>query len=147
LALLPALFAGGCSHDSSSNSDGGGGPVSTDARQLCVDTINNYRATIGRAPYQRWTATESCVDGEAQTDASNNTAHSAFGTCGEFAQDECPGWPGASSDVIKNCLAQMWAEGPGGGHYDNMSNSNYTEAACGFYITSAGNVWATQNFK
>ncbi len=45
----------------------------------------------------------------------------------------------------------MWDErlNPGGeqGHYQHMSNKNYTQVACGFYTTPTGKVWALQNFK
>ncbi len=66
----------------------------------------------------------------------------------EFAQDECPGWPGpADATMVTSCLKAMWAEGPGGGHYENMKNAKYTQVACGFYTSSGGKVWAVQNFK
>jgi hypothetical protein len=120
--------------------------------QLCVDTINMYRATLGLPPYARWTDGESCADGEAQSDSMTGTAHGAFGTCGEHAQDECPGWPTPESTAITGCLAQMWAEGPGSdfathGHYINMSSTQYTKASCGFYLVNGNSVWATQNFQ
>jgi hypothetical protein len=41
----------------------------------------------------------------------------------------------------------MWAEGPGGGHYDIMSSTSYTMVSCGFYITPAGPVWGTQDYQ
>ncbi|NJK32707.1 MAG: CAP domain-containing protein [Deltaproteobacteria bacterium] len=46
----------------------------------------------------------------------------------------------------------MWAEGPGEdfqkhGHYINMSSTQYTMVACGFYETSEGEFWSVQNFK
>ena len=47
----------------------------------------------------------------------------------------------------------MWAEGPGTdfsahGHYINMSSTDYTQVACGYYTTSDGKtVWAVQDFK
>lgn len=121
------------------------------ATQLCVDTINMYRGTLGLPPYQRWTDAETCSDGEAQSDGQTNTPHGAFGTCGEFAQNECPGWPAPPETMIENCLAQMWAEGPGDdfqthGHYINMSSESYTQVACGFAIVN-GQVWAVQNFR
>jgi hypothetical protein len=117
-----------------------------------VDTINQYRATLSLPAYTRWTAEESCADGQAQSDSVSGTAHGAFGTCGEVAQDECPGWPGPPSSMITGCLQQMWAEGPGPfdqghGHYDNMSNGTYTQVSCGFYVLADGSVWATQNFR
>ena len=133
----------------SGGSGGSGGSavaVGDDVRQLCVDLINQYRATLGLAPYERWTSAETCVDGEAQADSQTGTAHSAFGTCKESAQDECPGWSGTLSDVITKCLKMMWDEGPGGGHYDNMS-SNRKRAACGFYVLPNGKVWAAQDFQ
>jgi len=152
IALL-SVPSCGSSHDGTSS--GGGddsGPGDSSAAQLCVDTINQYRATLGLPAYTRWTSEESCAAGEAQKDSVSMVAHSAFPSCGESAQDECPGWPGPPSSMITGCLAQMWAEGPGPfsqghGHYDNMSNSSYTQVACGFYVLADGSVWATQDFK
>lgn len=82
----------------------------------------------------------------------NIQAHSAFGQCGEFAQNECPGWPGPPGSMIGNCLQMMWNEGPGAfnqghGHYINMSSTQYTKVACGFHVLANGKVWATQDFQ
>jgi hypothetical protein len=131
---------------SSAGSAGSAGAVGDDVRQLCVDLINQYRATLSLPPYERWTSAETCVDGEAQADSQTGTAHSAFGTCKETAQDECPGWGGTLSDVITKCLKAMWGEGPGGGHYENM-RSGRKRAACGFYVLPNGKVWAAQDFQ
>jgi len=54
--------------------------------------------------------------------------------------------------MIGSCLQMMWAEGPGSdfsahGHYLNMSSTNYTKVACGFYVTPQGTVWTLQDFK
>ena len=149
---LSGSSSGGASSGAGSSSGAGGsgsssGAASTDAAQICFDTINQYRASIGRPPYQRWTSAESCVDGQAKSDSESGTAHGAFGACGEFAQDECPGWPGPDATMIPQCLQMMWAEGPGGGHYENMSSTQYTQAGCGFFTTSDGNVWVTSDFK
>lgn len=121
------------------------------ARQLCVDTINMYRGTLGLPPYARWTDAEMCSDGEAASDGQSGTPHGAFGTCGEFAQNECPGWPAPAEQSLPNCLAQMWAEGPGEdfnlhGHYINMSSEMYTMVSCGFAEGPDG-LWMVQNFK
>lgn len=143
--------SGGSSSGSSGASSGGSGSSSGsgggDATQVCVDTINEYRKSIGLPAYARWSTGESCVDGQAQADSQSGTAHSAFGQCGEFAQNECPGWPGPPGTMIPQCLQMMWGEGPGGGHYDNMTSTQYTQVACGFYTLSDGSVWATQDFK
>ena len=127
-------------------------PVDDSVQQLCVDTINAYRDTLGLPHYARWSSAEACTDGEAEADSISGTPHGAFGSCGEFAQNECPGWPLPYEDVVEDCLAMMWAEGPGAdfqqhGHYINMSSSSYSEVACGFFTTPGGSVWAIQNFR
>ncbi len=129
-----------------------GGSGGNDAAQLCVDTINNYRSSIGRAPLARWTGAETCVENQGFADSQSGTPHSAFGQCGEFAQNECPNWPGPPEQMIGSCLQVMWNEGPGQpysehGHYINMSNPNYTKVACGFAVLSNGRVWAVQDFQ
>ncbi len=115
----------------------------------CVDYINSLRATNGLPALARWAEAESCADGEAKSDSETGQAHGAFGTCGEYAQDECPGWSAltGSRGIVPGCLDMMWAEGPGGGHYDIMTSTRYTKVACGFYTTPSGSVWSVQNFK
>ncbi len=152
--LVVTLVLAACSSNSSSNGDGGtnGDGGSSSPEQLCVDTINQYRATLGLKPYGRWGANETCADGPAKSDSASGTPHGAFGQCTEMAQNECPGWPGPPEQMITQCLAMMWAEGPGAdfathGHYINMSSTSYTEVACGFYTLPDGSVWAVQDFK
>jgi hypothetical protein len=123
------------------------GPGSSTAEQTCVDTINQYRATLGLPAYTRWSSEESCAADQAKSDSMSGSAHGAFTQCGEFAQNECPGWPGPPGQMITQCLAMMWMEGPGGGHYENMRSNMYTQVACGFYTLSDGSVWAVQDFK
>jgi len=125
----------------------GGGP-----EQQCVDIINNYRATLGLSPYVRWTDQEACASTEAQSDADTGTAHGAFPRCTENAQNECPGYSGTFASILPGCLDLMWKEVPGTdfskhGHYLNMSSTKYTKVACGFGTTSAGKIWAVQDFK
>ena len=133
-----------------SSSSGSGGPQDALA-QLCVDTINMHRASIGLSPYGRWSAGEMCASDQCKSDSQSGQAHGAFGQCGESAQNECPGWPGPPESMIQNCLQMMWNEGPGQdfqkhGHYINMSSTQYNEVACGFYQTPNGSWWAIQNF-
>lgn len=127
-------------------------PNGNDVEQLCVDTINAYRASIGRPPYARWTAAEVCADNQCVSDGQSHVAHGAFGQCGEWAQNECPGWPGPPEAMIQNCLQMMWTEGPGSdfpthGHYINMASTSYTKVACGFAVMPNGSVWAVQDFQ
>lgn len=140
----------GTSGAGSSGTTGSSDPYAS-ARQACVDKINALRATEGKAPYQRWTEAESCTDGEAESDSGTKTAHGAFGTCKESAQDECPGWPNDPNKIVTGCLQDMWDEGPGDyadhGHYINMSSTKYKSVACGFFLTADKKLWAVQNFK
>ncbi len=146
-----------------------------EVRQVCVDTINEYRATMGLAPMNRASAAlEECSDQGAKQDGDTGVAHSSAGSCaGLGAQNTCPGyqvggWAGATlADALKRCLAQMWAEGepPQGrdqciaeyragntacfmahGHYINMSNPGYGTVACGFYDMGNNTFWMNQNF-
>jgi uncharacterized protein YkwD len=122
-------------------------PAASGAEQTCVDAINKYRATLSLPPLARWTSAETCADGQAKSDGSTNTAHGAFTKCGEYAQNECPGWPGAPQAMIGGCLQMMWNEGPGGGHYENMAGKGWTQVSCGFATAANGSVWAVQDFR
>jgi hypothetical protein len=135
-----------------STTTSGSGGAGAGVAQLCVDTINQHRASIGLGPLARWTDGEVCADGEAESDGNTNTPHGAFGSCSEFAQNECPGWPGPAEGMIGSCLQLMWDEGPGAdyathGHYINMTNPNYSMVSCGFHTFPDGSVWAVQNFR
>jgi hypothetical protein len=122
-------------------------PSNASEQEKCVDIINQYRATKGLRALSRWETEEDCSDGEAESDSKSGDAHGAFTTCGEMAQNECPGFPGSVSKNLPECLADMWAEGPGGGHYDNMTSTKYTKVACGIHELSNGDFWAVQNFR
>ena len=137
---------GGTSGGGASGTSGAGPTNDGSAADICVTTINRFRATKGLSPLARWSATEACSDGQAVSDGSTNAAHGAFGKCGEVAQNECPGWPAPAATTIPKCLQAMWGEGPGGGHYDAMSSRLYTKVACGFGTAADGSIWAVQNF-
>ncbi|WP_441291007.1 CAP domain-containing protein [Sorangium sp. KYC3313] len=142
---------GGSSGEGSGSGAGGSGGA-TGAAQLCVDTINEHRATLGLAPLARWVEAESCSDEEAESDGNTGEFHGAFGACNENAQNECPGWGGPPESMIVSCLQVMWDEGPGEdfekhGHFINMSSTRFTKVACGFHTFADGSVWAVQNFR
>ena len=138
--------------------DSGSPPPVVDAgssslQQHCVDKINQYRATLSLPALARVPAKEACADGQSKTDALANKAHSAFGQCSEFAQNECPGWPTSNmQQSLDGCLQMMWNEGPGAdfnthGHYINMSSTKYTKVFCGFYDMGNGKFWSVQDFQ
>lgn len=130
-------------------------PESSDDQQHCVDVINEFRSRVGRAPLSRSSSLESCATEGAEYDAFHGTPHGHFrstGGCGgvAWAENELPGWPlgsyGSIRTIIEEGTAMMWAEGPGGGHYENIIGP-YTSVGCGIYITSANNVWVVQDFR
>jgi Cysteine-rich secretory protein family len=135
LALVLVLAACGGSHDALSDS--------------CVQHVNSLRASIGLGPLSRWSGAEPCADAEAESDSGTGKPHGAFGRCQESAQNECPGWSSMTGPggIVPGCLDLMWAEGPTGGHYANMTRSGYTQVACGFHQTSSGGIWAVQDFR
>ena len=152
LALLAASASCSSSNSDAAPSTANPADPYDAARDKCVATINSYRATLSLPPVTRWKEQEICSDGEADSDSQTGKAHGAFGTCGEMAQNECPGWPGPPDKLIEGCLKMMWDEGPGTdfkthGHYINMSNKDYTKVACGFHQMPTGAFWAVQNFK
>jgi hypothetical protein len=140
----------GTSGDATSSSgDAGtsGGATGTTPAEVCVAAINDYRKTKNLPPYARWDAAEACTNDQATSDGTTNKPHGAFGKCGEYGQNECPGWPGQPGTMIAPCLKAMFGEGPGGGHYENMMAKRYTKVSCGFAKASNGRIWAVQNFR
>ena len=62
-----------------------------------------------------------------------------------FAENECPvqgNWmlqPGVDmTALVIQCVDAFYAEGPGGGHYTNMMNADYTTLGCGTYQMGTG---------
>jgi hypothetical protein len=136
---------------SGTGATGGSGGGAGDPHQQCVDTINQFRATVGLPAYARWNDEEACADSQAQSDAEAMMVHTTFMQCGEKAANECAGWVGPADTMIGPCLQQMWNEGPGSdfpthGDYINMTSTQYTKVACGFYTLPNGIVWALQDF-
>lgn len=70
-------------------------------RQICIDKINELRATKSLPPLAAWVDGQTCADGQATSDESSGSPHGAFGTCRESGQNECLG-----------AGAQLGAEGP-----------------------------------
>jgi hypothetical protein len=141
----------GASAGAAGSATGGVSDAYGDARKRCVDRTNELRATQRLAPIPRLASAEACVDGQAKSDSETGEPHGAFDACLNqvkswrgAAQNECPGYASVES-ALGDCLDAMWAEGPGGGHYDNMVGGA-THTACGFYTTPQGKVWMVQDF-
>ena len=118
------------------------------ARERCVQLTNMYRARVGVGPVARDPSSEACADNQSAADARTSVAHKYFGSCREFAQNTCPNYPGENVDqVMTRCFQQMFDEGPGGGHYDNMTRKKYTQVFCGFAQLGGGRFWVNQDFR
>jgi hypothetical protein len=123
---------------------------SNDLLTFCVAEINRYRATLGAAALPAWPEAVACTVDQCRSDAASKKAHGSFGSCTELAQNECPGWGGWRGDpkvVIRDCLEMMWAEGPGGGHYENMRRTTWRKVTCAISVAPNGEVTAIQNFR
>lgn len=121
------------------------------AQQLCVDLTNQYREEHGRSPISRSADLEQCATEGAEYDSGSFFPHAHFsrtGGCGGVAdaENECPGWSGDVMTVIRDCLAMMMDEGPGGGHYENILG-DHTGLGCGIYVGPRGGVWVVQDFR
>jgi uncharacterized protein YkwD len=156
LALSGAMGAGGCAM--------AGGPVSpdsvaTDAGTLadsaafCVEEVNRFRATVGAPALTRSSRIDAFSTDAAHVDGEAHEAHSYFrmtngGNGTARAENVIPWWKaaqyGSVRTVVRQGLAMMWAEGPGGSHYENMKG-NYTEMGCGVFISN-GEVTVSQDF-
>ncbi len=124
-------------------------------KKLCLDTVNACRAKLGLKSVAWSTSLEAFADQGARYDAARNVAHGHFSAFSKSAvpadaENALPGWPlkdfknvGA---IVQQGTQQMWAEGPGGGHYENI-RGDQTQLGCGIYVTPAGNVWVIQDFK
>ena len=108
---------------------------------FCVAETNDYRASIGRSALVQSAVLESYAAAAAPHDGSARAVHQYFhrtrGGGVAFAENQLPWWPlaqyGSVREVIRHGMAMMWAEGRGGGHYDNIVG-RYTEVGCGVFI-------------
>lgn len=121
--------------------------------EYCVAQTNEYRASIGRPALSRSSALEAYAAAAAPHDSAARAAHRYFrktdGGGVAYAENQIPWWPlpryGSVHEVIRSGMAMMWAEGRGGGHYDNIAGS-YTEVGCGIFV-SGGQVTVVQAFR
>jgi hypothetical protein len=120
-----------------------GGALSSQTTEMafCVDEINRYRATIGLSTLARSGVLEGYATQSAEVDHAAGQPHQHFlethGGGVALAEDELLLWPnGGARAVIQQGLGQMWAEGPGGDHYQNMIGP-YSEVGCGGFSDGA----------
>ncbi len=125
-----------------------------DALAFCVDEINTYRARAKKPALQRSPELESFAADGAKSDAAARQPHHHFSRVAyphpyrEMGENEIPWWPraqyGSVEEIIRAGLAGMWAEGPGGGHYENLVGK-FTQVGCGIHV-AGDEVTVTMDF-
>jgi Cysteine-rich secretory protein family len=120
-----------------------------DDLNFCVAQTNRYRARHGKPPLRRSAELEAYAATGARYDTAARRPHSHFddtrGSNLAFAENECPsfqGWSlefggGSVRGALTKCLRAFYAEGPGGGHYENMMGE-YRTLGCGVYVVGGG---------
>jgi hypothetical protein len=136
---------------------GAAAPATTDLSVeagFCVDEINRLRATVGLAPLARSAEIETFSTEAARIDGEMHQPHKHFfdtngGHGVSHAENEIPWWTlaqwGSVHAVVRAGIAKEWTEGPGGGHYENMTGQ-YSSLACGISVRN-GEVTVTQDFR
>ena len=117
---------------------------------FCVNETNRYRATQDLSALTRSGALEAYAAAGAQEDGLAHAPHQHFRSTNggglAWAENEIPWWSATSSHaVIQQGLAMMWAEGPGGGHYENMRGP-YTQLGCGVFA-NGNEITVVQDFR
>ncbi len=122
--------------------NGSADPVQV-ARTACVTETNRLRATVGKPAVAESATLETYANAGAQEDFAGSPHDHFRRTQGggiSFAENECPHWSlsgqgaGDYTRLVKACIAAFFSEGPGGGHYDNMTG-NYGTLGCGIYAS------------
>jgi Cysteine-rich secretory protein family len=117
---------------------------------FCVDEVNRYRASVGRAPLARSADLEAFAAEAAQSDGLAHQAHQFFATTNggglSRAENEILWWEGlAVPSVIQQGLKQMWEIGPAGEHYDIMTGA-FSQIGCGIFVNGS-EVTVAQDFR
>jgi hypothetical protein len=132
---------------------GGAQDVTSDAT-FCIDEVNRLRASAGKSALNKSDRVKGFSDEAARIDGEAHEVHKHFrdtngGGGAAKAENEIPWWKlsryGSVRTIIREGLANEWAEGPGGGHYENITGP-YGEVACGISVTN-DEVTVTQDFR
>jgi hypothetical protein len=121
---------------------------------FCVSEINRMRASAGLPALANAERIQAFSTEAARVDTQAGVPHTHFrqtngGNGTAFAENTIPWWKisshGSVRNVIREGLAQMWSQGPGGTHFENM-RGNYAEVGCGVFIAN-GEVTVSQDFR
>ena len=173
LAIAAAIFFAialtGCgggdlnsSDDGGSNAGDGAMSASDPHLQKNLDDLNSYRAQNGAPALVVDDQLSSFALAGSQQLIASGVPHQHFmqasadgslwtsGFCQSAGENQAPGWPASNDSVedqsIDQVLAQMMAEGPGGGHHDNIVNPAFTRVGIAI-VVQQGQLWLTNDFS
>jgi uncharacterized protein YkwD len=156
------LLVASCSKDgvptspSAAGGSGGGASMSATASDLafCVTETNRYRAQANVRALSQSDQAQEFAAAAARADHLSGTAHGYINgpnrPTGNYAENQANRWPtalagGSARGFIERALAGMWAEGPGGGHYENIRGA-YTLLGCAIYADATSATFV-QHFR
>jgi uncharacterized protein YkwD len=110
---------------------------------FCVEEANRIRARAHLPPLQRSDELDAFAAAAARGDAHARRPHHHFSTAtyphpySQMGENEIPWWPqaryGSVREVIHQGIEGMFAEGPGGGHHDNLTGP-FAAVGCGIFV-------------
>jgi hypothetical protein len=114
--------------------------------EFCLSETNRYRAMANRTAVEPSTQLDEYTAAAAQYDGIRHIAHAysdAIHPPAGFVrvENEIPWWPvatyGTVRTVLRQGIAAMWAQGPSGGHYQNLTHASVTQLGCGSMLGTA----------
>jgi uncharacterized protein YkwD len=120
----------------------------------CLERMNTLRTAKGLPPFTRNRTLERYAAAAARTDGLAHTAHrhareTRHGNGTALAENEILWWSldgyGSVQAIIEGGLDDMWRQGPGGAHYDNLVGP-YAQAGCGIFV-NGDEVTVVQAFR
>jgi hypothetical protein len=156
--VAPALIAAACSGSPAAPSPAPGatGDAAAYSGELltCIQVTNMYRASVGRIALTRSSALETYAAAAARTDGTVKIAHhhartTNLGNGTSKAENAILWWSlryyGTVESVVRRGLDDMWQQGAGGTHYQNIVGG-FTETGCGIFV-NGDEVTVVQAFR
>ena len=108
---------------------------------FCVQETNRYRMLAGKPALAQSAALESYAATGAQVDGTARVAHTHFTSTNgggvALAENELLATAlnlfGTVQEAMRQAISAFYAEGPSGGHYQNLEGP-YTQVGCGVFI-------------